>query len=302
MSQYINKLRTNQGDLQIDYRSLANLPTISNPNLLINSDFRNPVNQRGQTKYAPSKNILHYTIDRWGTFPSVNDGSGHSVTVNNGYITFANTNASMTAYLIQHLEFPLSGTYTLSVKVKSSTKSFSLSYRDNNTVYRVMTLNAGMNTATIKCTALNFLRFEISGVASVDLEWVKLEAGTIPTLFSPRIYAEELALCQRYYNKLQSTYPLMMTQQNVAEKYSYIPIALPVSLRDMPSIKYNNVKFLRNGVGGQWYDVETVKCVGFSKVGVTLQMDLLSATYEAGIPYFLILPNSGYIEFDAEIY
>ena len=39
MSQYIKKIRTDQGDLQIDYNALANLPTISNPNLLINSDL-----------------------------------------------------------------------------------------------------------------------------------------------------------------------------------------------------------------------------------------------------------------------
>jgi hypothetical protein len=94
----------------------------------------------------------------------------------------------------------------------------------------------------------------------------------------------------------------MMTQRADAEKYSYIPIPLPVSLRVAPLVTYNNVKFLKNGIGGSWYDVEAVQCVGFSRTGVTLQMDLLNSTYEAGVPYFLILPNSGYIAFDAEIY
>ena len=39
---------------------------LTNPNLLINSDFRNPINQRGSTTYEISnfwKNI--YTVDRW---------------------------------------------------------------------------------------------------------------------------------------------------------------------------------------------------------------------------------------------
>lgn len=49
MPEYINKIRTASGDLPINYEALANLPTISNPNLLINSDFRNPINQRGST-------------------------------------------------------------------------------------------------------------------------------------------------------------------------------------------------------------------------------------------------------------
>lgn len=302
MSQYVTKIRTDKGDLPVDYNALANLPTISNPNLLINSDFRNPINQRAQTTYAPSRNVLAYTIDRWGIFPSTNEGEGHSLTINNGYITFANTNANMSAYLIQHLEYTLSGTYTISVKVKSATKAFSMSYRDGETMYSAMTLNEGINSATIQCTALNFIRIAISGTASVDIEWVKLEAGSTATQFSPRIYAEELALCQRYYIRLSTTYPLMFTQQNVAETYSYMGIYLPVSLRNQPSIAYSNVKLMKNGVGGSWFDVTSVTCVGFSKMGVTLQLNLKDSTYEAGIPYFLILPNSGYIEFDAEIY
>lgn len=46
-------------------------------NLLDNSDFRNPVNQRGQTSYSASG----YTIDRWRILDN------GAVTVNNGYIT-----------------------------------------------------------------------------------------------------------------------------------------------------------------------------------------------------------------------
>lgn len=306
MSQYINKIRTNQGDLQINYEALANLPNlssmISNPNLLINGDFRNPVNQRKQTTYTPSKNILHYTIDRWGIFPSVNDGSGHSVTINNGYITFANTNENMSAYFIQHLEFPLSGTYTLSVKVKSATKAFSVSYRDNGTVYRAMTLNTGINSVTINCTSLNFIRFDISGALSVELEWVKLEVGSAATLFSPRPYAEELAICQRYFIRFSTTYPIMMTQRNDEKAFSHVPISLPTSLRDKPAISYENVKFAKGGIDGSWFDISSVTCIGFSSLGVTLQMDLKDSNYASGIPYFLIFPNSGYIAFDAEIY
>jgi len=61
MSQLVKKIRTSAGDCQIDYNALANLPAIGNPNLLINSDFRNPINQRGITKYEGqnSKGIHH---------------------------------------------------------------------------------------------------------------------------------------------------------------------------------------------------------------------------------------------------
>jgi hypothetical protein len=296
MSQYIKKIRTKQGDLQIDYEALANLPTISNPNLLINSDFRNPINQRGQSVYTPSNAQLIYTIDRWRT-------KGVTVTVNNGSITLKNNNSTTWSFA-QFFENPLPlDDYTLSINVLSVSGSpyMNIVYTDGT-----QSTPRGLGSIGVEFTigrgSISYVNIALKAGEEMTVQWIKLERGTIATLFSPRLYVEELALCQRYYNKLQSTYPLMMTQQNAAEKYSYIPIALPVSLRDMPSIKYKNVKFLKNGVGGSWYDVETVKCVGFSKMGVTLQMDLLSTTYEVGVPYFLILPNSGYIEFDAEIY
>ena len=37
---------------------------VANPNLLINSDFRSPINQRGKTSYTATTNFL-YTVDRW---------------------------------------------------------------------------------------------------------------------------------------------------------------------------------------------------------------------------------------------
>ena len=34
---------------------------------------------------------------------------------------------------------------------------------------------------------------------NIDIEYVKLEMGELATPLSPRPYAEELAMCQRYY-------------------------------------------------------------------------------------------------------
>ena len=71
MAKLITKIRTNEGDLPIDYNALANLPTISNPNLLINADFRNPVNQRGKTVYEEATE--RYGIDRlYANLPIMN--------------------------------------------------------------------------------------------------------------------------------------------------------------------------------------------------------------------------------------
>lgn len=297
MSQYITKIRTDQGDLQIDYKALANLPTISNPNLLINSDFRNPVNQRGQTTYAPAKNVLVYTIDRWGIFPSTNDGEGHTLTVNNGYITFANTNANMSAYMVQHLETPLSGTYTISVKVKSATKAFNLSYRDNGTAYSAMTLNTGINSATITCTSLDFIRFGISSVASVDIEWIKLEAGDTATSFSPRLYAEEIALCQRYYTKSNGI--RLPITHGTTSLFMIVPLC--TTMRSIPSVTFSktNIVIVRDD------NAESHSCViGANVVNMTDTHLILTIDSNYDVSTFKTgcVAEDFPIAFDAEIY
>lgn len=297
MPEYVNKIRTTDGDLPVNYNALANLPTISNPNLLINGDFRNPVNQRGQTTYAPSKNVLVYTIDRWGIFPSLNDGSGHSITVNDGYITFANTNDSMSAYLIQHLEKPLSGTYTLSVKVRSATKAFTLAYRDNGTVYNAMTLNVGINSATIECTSLDFIRFGVSSTASADIEWVKLEVGNTPTEFSPRIYAEEVEMCKRYYNRITSH-----SFNMVAFTASAISGAIPFnkSMRVTPTVSIIDFRYLDHSIGSYVTPAET--SVNTEYTNNSCAVIQITKNTQSTLTKGSSVQGVIHVEFDAEIY
>ena len=52
---------------------------------------------------------------------------------------------------------------------------------------------------------LKFFRFDIgvSASKSIVVNWVKLEIGSYATPFSPRLYGEELALCERYYQRIR---------------------------------------------------------------------------------------------------
>lgn len=192
MSQYVTKVRTSSGDLPIDYNALANRPDLqnmfSNPNLLINSDFRNPVNQRGQTSYSVS--AWEYTIDRWR-------GKNVDVVVNANSITITN-NSSEDGNFQQPLGTTLpSDNYIFSAKILKVTGSVYLYHRSGGT-----TLSAGVKTRTFtSSTSLGSVQFYLAAGASIEVEWAKLECGTIATPFVPRLYAEDLALCQRYYEK-----------------------------------------------------------------------------------------------------
>lgn len=192
MSEYITKIRTDQGDKQIDYNALANLPTISNPNLLINSDFRNPINQRGQTSYTGGG---IYSIDRWML------GNSATLTVQDGSIKFEQSSgATNTGRLVYKFENALpTNYYTISVKVLSCNGGASMD--DFGTIADGFT---GVFTATTTSEKeLSTFRFYIAAGRSIEIEWIKLEQGTVATPFVPRLYAEEFIMCQRYYQRFQ---------------------------------------------------------------------------------------------------
>lgn len=221
MSQYVTKIRTNQGDKQIDYNALANLPTtdttltesgkaadakivgdkidsvyanFSNPNLLVNSDFRNPVNQRGATSYeskTSGKDV--YNIDRWhasyGTITTVNDGS----------ITVAG-NVGANRYFYQTFEKRLSGTFTLSFHISDLQGNISM-YYDADGGAKTTNIPNGETKMTFTATNLKSVGFLLpknNGI-SATISWVKLEIGPVATTFVPRQYAEELMMCKNYF-------------------------------------------------------------------------------------------------------
>lgn len=203
MSQYVTKIKTLDGDLQIDYNALANLPDLTNmfnnTNLLINSDFRNPVNQRGNTSYSYTGSDIMYTIDRWCM------NYNCTLAINSGYITLTGNTASNN-YWNQALEHALSGTFTLSVSVKSTSGGTGYAYATNNAgdTHRI-TLVPGVHTLTFDMSGLCKVGFcSLKTGMKADIEWIKLEYGTA-TPFVPRPYAQELMLCQRYYRRVYMT-------------------------------------------------------------------------------------------------
>lgn len=172
---------------------------MSNPNLLINGDFRSPINQRGKTTYtSDAGNFTRiFTVDRW------NMQNGTTCTVNSASITLkGNSSASGTCIFSQVLEYCPIGDYTLQINVLSATNGSEVSImnRSSQTV-KTQTLSVGLNTFTVTNTDILIVALNIGSTSTLEIEYVKLEAGTVATPFVPRLVAEELALCQRYYEK-----------------------------------------------------------------------------------------------------
>ena len=209
-------------------REISQVPV--NNNLLINSNFKNPVNQRGITE-----GVTSYFIDRWRIFNS--DLTKNSVKVNDGYITLNLKEGTTSIEVCQKAEFPSDYNgkiITASVKARLSVgaKAYMriLYYNANQATIKDERVGiAGTGewgiykvTTTIDMDDIVELRLgdiliyesdtddvyadiynEATKDHALDVEWMKAEIGSQATPYVPRLYDEELQLCQRFYQVLK---------------------------------------------------------------------------------------------------
>ena len=213
-----------------------NAVNYSNPNLLINPDSR--INQRGKTEYTSSG----YTVDRWSMTSgamkvSINDAGNLVIsrTASGGYPMFGQS----TEQKIRAGEF-----YTYSIRYKSSSGLFkaglafinssgeTTSTKINRTGW--FSTDGEWHTVSIKAevpegytSGIYVYIHDLAGNAgtvddAVELEYSKLEIGSVATPFCPPDPATELARCQRYY-QIRSTGDIA-------------PVDLRPTMRDTPTI------------------------------------------------------------------
>lgn len=184
-------------------------------NLLDNSDFRNPVNQRGATSWASSG----YTIDRWRT------NSAISVSLSSTGITLDATSTS--GELQQNVRGLPNGTYTFAAYVNGviRTRVFT---NNNGTITSVDTSNAsfggsGYLTAG-KGSGDYYFQIKTTVGYTNTVAWAALyegayDASSLPA-YQPKGYAAELVECQRYYENSWFGVGKNETQEYIANVWS----------------------------------------------------------------------------------
>lgn len=176
---------------------------ISNRNLLDNGDFRNPVNQRGQTSYTGNR----YGIDRWKV--STNNSTA-AVSVGDGCIDFTSDASGTYINFSSTVEKVQPGNYTLSFLVDDYTKAQQI-FLQGKVSQMVFTSNLLTMTFSVAETSAIAVGIQKKAASStLKIYAAKLELGSVQTLAHqengvwvlndpPPNYAEELAKCQRYY-------------------------------------------------------------------------------------------------------
>ena len=201
-------------------------------NLLDNSDFTNPVNQRGQTSYTGAG----YTIDRWKQTKS-----DVLTAINSGYIEISHTYTDGRRALEQIIPNNHIGE-TLTVAVCDAEtgnvycKSVIVPEVNDSNQY-LSSANFGSHSVRLALLSDGQLSYQImigkSDIAKV--RWVALYEGeyTADTLppYVPKGYGAELAECQRYYLHDVSR---CTGQATSTVLYGLMPT--PVQMRTTPSV------------------------------------------------------------------
>ena len=186
-------LKANISDLETTNSQMAQL---TNPNLLINGDFQ--VWQRGNSFSSSG-----YTADRWRLYLDYNASHTISKDDNGLKVTKIVGGTANTCYI----------SYNTDKNTKILNKKRTLSVCVDGVVYSYTTQNTSLTNIILDLDTFTFseaiatttiIDIRTKSKTSLVINWVKLELGDIATPFSPRSYAEELAMCQRYF-QIRST-------------------------------------------------------------------------------------------------
>lgn len=233
---------------QID-DAVALAPQLSNPNLLDNWYFANPVNQRGQTSYS----VNGYTIDRWYTAHNISYGT-LTVDKTAGCVTISHVDDGGFADFIQTLENPAMGIVTLSVLMLSGNLYSATGTLGNISLYT--------DEIYIRSNSPNIVALRCNTGKTISMIAAKLELGSQQTLAHQDAdgnwilneipdYGEQLRRCQRYFCRFNfDRNDLFFGSLSTNLDKAWITIPTPVVMRTAPSVSFSttfNVVIRGNG-------------------------------------------------------
>lgn len=252
----------------------------SNPNLLLNSNFR--VDQRGRGTYTNNTTKPTYTLDRW---MSINTEVVYNVDGTATITSLATTDTS--AWFKQILEHAINDTCTLSCNITAVTGSAYLYNHSNG-----KKIVKGLNTVTL--SYLKETSIELKQGASITIEWIKLEKGSKATAYVAPNYANELQRCMMYYNVVNTSLNGYFTTQ------MYVGCETLLNMRTKPTVKGVGsiwVYYYGGNVKYKFSDLQSIVLTKYSEI--TLLVAPLGVSQQN---MTVVFDEDSYIELDAEVY
>lgn len=207
--------------------------SIPNPNLADNTNFLDPVNQRGFTSMdGPAGSVYPYTIDRW----YFSDRFG-SVELTDKGLKITSTGDGLG--LMQKVETDSDAIYTLSAKINGEIESISGNPSEGEISSENHRLYIGPWSGDAGIVVIGLGSSAVIGDA-VTVEWVKLEKSPFPTVFQPKDFGAELAECLRYCRLYRLDW-----QMNIGAGTTLVPLAFS-PMRSIPTASFQGTPYAFN--------------------------------------------------------
>ena len=274
---------------------------VPNPNLLDNTDFINPVNQRRQASYTGG-----YCIDRWVVSNCV-----YTVATRKLMLTptgTARAAANMQQAILWKRYFVEGDIITVSAKINGEIFSVSAAFpapTGSAFPYAAVDISDDYELSLWRNTNQEHMSVVIqnkegnSSQGTFTLDWIKLEKGSVATPYVPKGYGVELAECQRYYVRYSGTDASSNIAVGVGTATAtivYVPLILPVCMRSVPTV--GGIYSLSDTSSSLPVTGTTVKNLCANSLYLSVST---SSTVERGKAYMLYVPSGGYFWVSAEL-
>lgn len=256
----------------------------SNPNLLINPDFK--INQRGQTTYTKdNQGPAIYTVDRWSLWNGTLDANSMLLKAHN----------SGNGLLMQIFENKINGIATVSFEVSSvsGTLIALASNTSGDSLGEISVTKKGIYQFTVN-GEISDITFKISAGGSVTLAWTKLEQGSIATPFVAPNPTEELNKCLRFSRYIPIVYCVPSRQYigHISSKGAYF---LPLGCVFETKLRAKGTIKVKGGI----YDSTSSPLGGVKEIDYSTD-ELKTVTLPQEVTVWTLIVKQIFI--DAEIY
>ena len=150
------------------------------------------------------------------------------------------------------------------------------------------------------------IRTPSGALGTVSLTGFQCEFGSEPTEFEHRYYAEELALCQRYFYRAASgASQALGLGVNYTTSQMHCAITFPVTMRTTPTLSAasgsNYYEFIRNGAA-DWFNSFTLGNRTTNKIGELINSSEIGNSAVVGHGGFVRTDNAAvYVDFVADL-
>ena len=165
--------------------------------------------------------------------------------------------------------------------------------------------SAGWNTANARWTSNQIETFASTSGATFDLCGVQLELGEVATPFEHRSFGDELARCQRYYQRASassgSAYARCIPLGQMASS-SVLRVVVPLNptMRAQPSFNQSGTFATQPSVGTPGLSIETSSSAG-GESATLIDNSSISGTSGNAIAVYANNDDDAFMEFSAEL-